>query len=185
MSVNVTDVSTFTDPIVAPAGGDLLAAAAAGGLASLQGLSNRTRYLLDTLGYQVAKAQPASPSPTLVYSAVPNTLTDVSLATVTLTPKTNDFLIALAQCQFTSTGSHGVQARITAQSTSRPLSSYGTSNVISTMGATDTILLHPTGLEVALYNEATTFKLQVTTTDGLTCGLNQNWFLMILRIKGL
>ncbi len=47
MSVNITDSSTFTSPIVAPADGD--AATAASVVVGMQGLANRTKYLSDNL----------------------------------------------------------------------------------------------------------------------------------------
>lgn len=47
MPQNIIDVSTFTDPIVAPVDGD--AAIGASVLAGFQGLTNRTRYIEDQL----------------------------------------------------------------------------------------------------------------------------------------
>jgi hypothetical protein len=47
MPVNITDVSTFTDPITAPAGADARTASSVAD--SIQKLANRTRYLLNQL----------------------------------------------------------------------------------------------------------------------------------------
>lgn len=52
MPINITDVDTFSDPIVAPADGDVLNAASvtdAGGV-GFQGLANRTRKLGNRMG---------------------------------------------------------------------------------------------------------------------------------------
>lgn len=84
MPTTIVDVSTFTDPITAPADGDALNAASINTTA-IQKLSNRTRYLADRVGTATGAAEWVYPTARarniLVNLAAARAITDAAGAT--------------------------------------------------------------------------------------------------------